>query len=65
VVPHSPADRAGLQTLDRLLSINGKANLSQQDLERSVESPGQSLAILVERNGVLQTKHVELPPPLR
>lgn len=65
VLPHSPADRAGLQALDRLLSINGHANLSHEQARRILESTRHPMPIVLERNGFLQTTQLELPPLLK
>ena len=48
----NPSSAAGLKTGDRILSVNGKALRSAEDLTRSVESSnGDVLSIVYMRNG--------------
>ncbi len=47
-----PADRAGLQTGDRIIEIDGKKVESFRDLEQLITpSAGEQMPIVVERNG--------------
>ncbi|MEW6678702.1 MAG: RIP metalloprotease RseP [Pseudomonadota bacterium] len=61
VMPDSPAANAGLQTGDRILSVDGLAVETWQALVEYVrKSPGQPIQLLLERNSV-QTS-VDLTP---
>ncbi len=50
LVPDSPAERAGLQAGDRVLSVADRPVASWDDLVRELQShPGQPIALVVER----------------
>lgn len=52
VAPDSPANTAGLQALDRLVSINGITNPTVEDVQRTAqEKGGQELTVEIERQG--------------
>ena len=66
VEPGSPADQAGLQTDDIILSINGEATNSTDELHNLIYAHlGETITLNYERHG--QTRTVELiprdPPP--
>lgn len=47
-----PADEAGLQTGDRIIAINGKPVSNYSEIQEQIApNPGQTLQLLVERNG--------------
>jgi S1-C subfamily serine protease len=67
VVPSSPADRAGLQTGDVIVAINGQDIGDASDLVDTVQShkPGERITLTVSRNGANMTRTVTLGSPPR
>src|SRR5262249_21552485 len=52
VEPGSPAEKAGVQPGDQIVSFDGKQKPDWQDVQNSVlTSPGRAIPITVERNG--------------
>jgi len=50
VMENSPADEAGLQTGDRIVSVNNQAVSSWRELTRLIsQSPGQEMKLIIER----------------
>lgn len=62
VVDSSPADLAGLQPGDNLLQWGDAAVGSAEELARRVQSDVGPVRLLVEREGRLAVKRVDLPP---
>ena len=62
VAPESPASKAGLRQHDILLSVEGKAVSSQQDLREAIQghSPGDKLSLQVIAQGGKGEREVEL-----
>ncbi len=61
VEPAGPAARAGVQTGDRLIAIDGNNVATYYDIARYVtDRPGKSLVLTVERNG--QTRDLPMVP---
>ncbi len=61
VVDSGPAARAGLQPGDRIIEAEGEPVGEWRDLVRHIEqSPGQTLTLVVERNGERETLRPEL-----
>lgn len=58
VLPNHPAARAGLETGDRILEINGKSLTPEEIRERIKASHGQPLVLLVERGGHHRRLHI-------
>ncbi len=56
VRPYSPADRAGLKSLDFIWTINGKEvfEMSHKQCEDLVRSSGNTLELSTERSGRLR-----------
>lgn len=67
VVPGSPADLAGLQTGDRILSVNGKTVDSFGSLKHKVvlSDPGDVLELEVERDGRLIKPNPKIIPAFK
>ncbi len=58
-----PADRAGLETGDRIIAIEGKEVRHYQDIQEQVaKSPGEELTMTVQRDG--RTEMVRITPRL-
>ena len=58
-----PADRAGLETGDRIIAIEGKEVRHYQDIQEQVaKSPGEDLTMTVQRDG--RTEMVRITPRL-
>lgn len=58
-----PADRAGLETGDRITAIEGKEVRHYQDIQEQVaKSPGEELTMTVQRDG--RTEKVHITPRL-
>ena len=56
VVPDMPAQNAGLQVGDKILSINGKETPYWNTLSEEIKaSPNKEISMLIERNGSQQT----------
>lgn len=62
VVESSPADRAGLQPGDNLLQWNDSAVSSSEDLARRVQTEAGLVRLLLEREGRVLEKMLDLPP---
>ncbi len=60
VVPASPADKAGLQPNDRIVSVNGRPvrNIFQWEAERLNQRVGDRVPLVVERGGRSLTLNV-------
>ena len=67
VVPSSPADRAGLETGDVIVSIDGQDIGDSSDLVSTVQShrAGERITLRVSRNGATTTRSVVLGSPPR
>ncbi len=65
VAPGGPADRAGVQTGDRLRQFNDTRINSLSDLRRALETvkPGDKVKLLVERKGKMLTLMVDVSGP--
>jgi serine protease Do len=72
IVLRSAAQKAGLQSGDRVIEVNGQKVEEREEIERSLEDkrPGDSLTLVIERDGRLtkrvQTYKIKLgeePPP--
>lgn len=59
VVPHSPADRAGLKLADRIHQIGGKSFADSRTFAELAHSLPLPLDLLIERNGRFQS--IKLP----
>ncbi len=64
VVPDSPADRAGLQTGDRIVSVRGYPVRTTLDIQNVIEKAvDPSLTCLVQKkNGELDVRELSVPP---
>jgi regulator of sigma E protease len=61
VVEAGPAQIAGVQTGDRVLSVNGQALKNWEELRKAVSAhPGEAVDLAVERNG--ETLHEQVTP---
>lgn len=62
VVPGSPADKAGLQPNDKILSVNGRSvrNIFQWEAERLNQRVGDRVPLVVERGGRNVTLNVTI-----
>lgn len=62
VVPAGPADRAGIKSMDVILSIAGQAALTPSDLQQKIRSqqPGASVPVTVWHEGALQNIQVQI-----
>ena len=61
VLPESPAALAGIQSGDRIMSIGGTPTEHFDELRTVVEEkPGQTLDVVIEREGETQTLSVEV-----
>jgi putative serine protease PepD len=62
VVPSGPADAAGLKDGDIITSIGGTSATSPEDVSAAIDArkPGDSVDIVVQRDGSSQTFHVKL-----
>jgi len=60
VVENSPARRAGLQTRDRIVEINGKPFRSVPEFEARLDEAQGKLTFTVDRDGVLETLELQL-----
>jgi regulator of sigma E protease len=59
VIPGSPAERAGLQSGDSVVTANGRPVSSWAELVKIIEgSPGRSLTLTASRDGSLETVKV-------
>ncbi len=58
VEPGSPAYNAGLETGDRIVSVNGKATPSWYRVQDAVASGGSRLNVQVERDGVIYQSEI-------
>lgn len=53
IMPDSPAEKAGLRYMDRIVQINGNDLKTWKDLQRIVaDNPSQELDLMIERDGV-------------
>lgn len=60
----NPADRAGLQTGDEIVAINGEAVESYRDIQQSVAASAErTLTMTIERNGNI--REIEITPALQ
>jgi S1-C subfamily serine protease len=60
VVPHSPADRAGVQRGDLLVSVDGKPVATVRDVYREIwkKGPGEAISLQVLRDAAIQAMEV-------
>ena len=66
VVPDSPAQQAGIQDGDTIVSISGAAVQTWEDMaERIRSSQGQELLLVVQREGSQQPVEITVTPELR
>lgn len=64
VVPDSPAARAGLRVNDRLYEVAGQRFTNEAEFRQLVaDPPPESVELLAERQGRLQTMRLEFTPP--
>lgn len=64
VFPGSPADRAGLQKDDRVLSVNGESTGSPMQVGDLIErAGGQPVTLAVQRGGETLTKQIQPQTP--
>ena len=61
VVPGSPGARAGLQMLDRIIEVNGKAISDSDEFQRLMKTLSGHVELLIERNGRMSKVELELP----
>lgn len=62
VVPHTPAAAAGLHSGDRVLQADGQDCATDRDFAEAVRAAGESIELLIEREGRLQSIIVEFQP---
>jgi S1-C subfamily serine protease len=62
VVPGSPSAVAGLQILDRILSVNGASLTSSADFLRQISGPQEVYEVECERAGRLKSRRILLVP---
>jgi regulator of sigma E protease len=61
IMPDTPAASAGIQPGDRLIGINGKLDLSLEDIQKQIRgSPGTAIDLEIEREGERLT--IEITP---
>lgn len=65
VYPGSPAEKAGIERLSRVVSVNGIAISELRRLEQLAASmhSGSAAVYRVERNGVVRDRHLRFAPP--
>jgi C-terminal processing protease CtpA/Prc len=51
VAPNTPAARAGVRPGDRIMTINGRAVNSTDDIDREMQHSGNSVVVDIERAG--------------
>jgi S1-C subfamily serine protease len=61
VVSSSPAARAGLRVGDRVYEIGGQDFTNADEFLERIKSLASPQEWLIERNGRLETVHLELP----
>ncbi len=61
VVPASPGARAGLEVLDRIIEVNGKAISDSDEFQRLMKTLPGRVELLIERNGRMSKIELELP----
>ncbi len=62
VIPHSPAEAAGLQVVDRIYKVEGRTFACGDAFRDLVATWSGPMPLLIERQGRLRTVTVELPP---